>query len=156
MGLVTRAALILFVLDQAVKIFVVQWLGLAHRLAIDVVPPFFNLRMAWNRGMNFGLFANDAGIVRWGLVVIALAVSAWVLWWVRRLPQRPAVLISAGVLVGGALGNAVDRVVYGAVADFINMSCCGLTNPFAFNLADIGIFAGAFGLVLFSGRDKVS
>jgi signal peptidase II len=55
------------------------------------------------------------------------------------------------LLVGGALGNVVDRVIYGAVADFLNMSCCGFTNPYAFNVADISIFAGAIGLALFSG-----
>jgi signal peptidase II len=59
--------------------------------------------------------------------------------------------VSAGVLIGGALGNVVDRVVYGAVADFLNMSCCGIENPYAFNVADVAIFAGAIGLVIFSG-----
>ena len=54
-------------------------------------------------------------------------------------------------LIGGALGNVLDRVLYGAVADFLNMSCCGIENPYAFNVADIAIFAGAFGLVLFPG-----
>ena len=58
------------------------------------------------------------------------------------------------MLIGGALGNVVDRVVYGAVADFLNMSCCGIENPFAFNVADVAIFVGAIGLVLFTGKDK--
>jgi signal peptidase II len=57
--------------------------------------------------------------------------------------------------VGGALGNVVDRLAYGAVADFLNMSCCGIDNPYAFNVADIAIFFGAVGLILFaeSGRN---
>jgi signal peptidase II len=54
------------------------------------------------------------------------------------------------------MGNAVDRVVYGAVADFLNTSCCGLNNPFAFNIADIGIFAGAFGLLIFADEKKIT
>ena len=58
--------------------------------------------------------------------------------------------LSGGLLVGGALGNVVDRVAYGAVADFLNMSCCGIENPYAFNVADIAIFAGALGLVIFA------
>ena len=62
--------------------------------------------------------------------------------------------ISAGLLVGGALGNVVDRVLYGAVADFLNVSCCGIENPYAFNVADIAIFAGAVGLVLFGGDKR--
>jgi signal peptidase II len=57
-------------------------------------------------------------------------------------------------LVGGALGNVVDRVLYGAVADFLNMSCCGIENPYAFNVADVTIFVGAFGLILFGGKTQ--
>ena len=62
--------------------------------------------------------------------------------------------IWAGVLVGGAIGNVVDRIIYGAVADFLNMSCCGIDNPFAFNVADVAIFVGAVGLVLTTGDGK--
>ena len=60
------------------------------------------------------------------------------------------------MLIGGALGNVIDRIVYGAVADFLNMSCCGFDNPFAFNVADIAIFIGAFGLILFTGEKKTA
>jgi signal peptidase II len=58
--------------------------------------------------------------------------------------------ISTGLLIGGALANVVDRLVYGYVLDFLNMSCCGINNPFVFNIADIFIFAGAIGLVIFT------
>jgi signal peptidase II len=61
-------------------------------------------------------------------------------------------LAGVGMIVGGALGNALDRVVYGAVADFLNMSCCGIQNPFTFNVADIFIFAGAFAIVIFDEK----
>ena len=57
-------------------------------------------------------------------------------------------------MIGGALGNAFDRLVYGAVADFLNMSCCGIDNPYAFNIADIAIFAGAIGLAFFNSPKK--
>ena len=60
--------------------------------------------------------------------------------------------LSLSLILGGALGNVVDRLVYGAVADFLNMSCCGIENPYAFNVADIAIFAGAIGLILFTGK----
>ncbi len=75
-----------------------------------------------------------------------------------RSGRGPLVQLSAGLLVGGALGNVVDRLAYGAVADFLNMSCCGIENPYAFNVADIAIFAGAAGLVLFAGlrQDRVT
>ena len=71
----------------------------------------------------------------------------------RREP-RPLARISAGLLIGGALGNVVDRLAYGAVADFLNMSCCGFSNPYAYNVADIAIFAGAIGLILFTGEKR--
>jgi signal peptidase II len=78
-------------------------------------------------------------------------ISAWVWVWIRRENPGRWAQISAGLLVGGALGNVIDRIVYGAVADFLNMSCCGIENPYAFNVADISIFAGAIGLIFFTG-----
>jgi signal peptidase II len=118
---------------------------------IDVLPPYLVFRMAWNRGVNFGLFASHAEAMRWALIAVALAISVWVWVWVRREGGRTWAQVSAGFLIGGALGNVVDRVAYGAVADFLNMSCCGIENPYVFNVADIAIFAGALGLVVFSG-----
>ena len=154
MRLVFWVALAIFVADQAVKYLVVHLLDLAYLGAIDVFPPYLNLRMAWNYGINFGLFAQASDLARWLLITVALVISGRVLWWVRRDPPGRWGLISAGLLVGGALGNVVDRVLYGAVADFLNMSCCGIENPYAFNIADISIFAGAIGLVLFTPEKK--
>lgn len=151
MRLAGIVAVSVFALDQATKYAVVHGLDLARVQAIDVWPPYLNFRMAWNYGVNFGLFAGEGSVTRWVLVVLALAISAWVWVWSRSEADRPLVQVSAGLLVGGALGNVVDRVVYGAVADFLNVSCCGIANPYAFNVADITIFAGAIGLVLFSG-----
>jgi len=94
-------------------------------------------------------FSSDAA--RWALIGIALLVVGTVLYWVHRDPPGKLGLVCAGLLIGGALGNVVDRLLYGAVADFLNMSCCGIDNPFAFNLADAWIFAGALGLVIFGG-----
>jgi signal peptidase II len=117
---------------------------------IEVFPPYLNFKMAWNFGINFGLFGHGSDPnTKWILIALAFAIVAFVLVWVRRDPPGKLGLISAGLLVGGAFGNVLDRVLYGAVADFLNMSCCGYDNPFAFNVADIAIFAGAFGLVLF-------
>jgi signal peptidase II len=145
-----RTGLAVLVLDQATKLAVVWGLDLARRGVIEVLPPFLEFRMAWNRGINFGLFAGD-GPVRWVLVAIAMAIAAWVALWMWR--QRPGRVVqaSAGLLIGGAIGNVIDRLAYGAVADFLNMSCCGFENPYAFNVADIAIFAGALGLILFAG-----
>jgi signal peptidase II len=150
MRILALTALATFALDQISKWFVVFHLRLVDLGMIDVWPPWLTFRMAWNRGVNFGLFAHDAEVVRWVLVALALVISGWALWWLARVPQRRLAYVSGGLLVGGALGNVVDRVLYGAVADFLNMSCCGIENPYAFNVADIAIFAGAAGLVLFA------
>lgn len=142
-------AIVVFVLDQLTKLFVVQYLDLKTRQTLLVVDPYLNFRMAWNEGINFGI---GAGLdMRWILIALAFVISVWIVWWMRR--DRPGrwVQISAGLVVGGAIGNVIDRVVYGAVADFLNMSCCGFENPWSFNVADISIFIGAIGLIFLSG-----
>ncbi len=153
MRTLTLTALVTFALDQASKLAVVFGLNLIERGEIDVAPPFLVFRMAWNRGVNFGLLTSNVEAMRWVLIAVALAISVWVWLWVRREGAGRWAQGAAGLLIGGALGNVVDRVAYGAVADFLNMSCCGIENPYAFNVADIAIFAGALGLVLFSGGD---
>ncbi len=144
---------IVLVLDQLTKLFVVQILNLRERGEIDALAPLVNLRMAWNRGINFGLMAGDSDVMRWVLIAVALAITAWVIWWMRS-ETRAVAHIAGGLLVGGAVGNVIDRIVYGAVADFLNISCCGIENPYSFNVADISIFVGAIGLVLFTGEKK--
>ena len=146
------SAALTFALDQATKLGVLFGLNLPERGEIDIFPPYLVFRMAWNRGINFGLLGGEAGLTRWILIAVALAISAWVITWVRKEPQNRLAQLSAGLLVGGAIGNVVDRLAYGYVADFLNMSCCGIENPFSFNIADIAIFAGAIGLVLFAGK----
>jgi signal peptidase II len=156
MRLVALVALIVFVVDQISKWWVVHVMNLAQLGAIDVLPPYLNLRMAWNTGINFGLFSGSADWTRWVLISVALGIVLFVLVWMRRDPPGRTGLIFAGLLIGGALGNVVDRLVYGAVADFLNMSCCGINNPYAFNVADISVFFGAIGLALFSGSKNAS
>jgi signal peptidase II len=144
-------AIVILLLDQASKLVVLLGLGLDRIEAYDVLPPFLVFRMAWNRGVNFGFLADDSALVRWGLILLALAISVWVWIWVRRQGHGIWAQVSAGLLIGGAMGNVIDRLSYGAVADFLNMSCCGIENPFSFNIADVGVFLGAVGLVLTSG-----
>lgn len=154
MRLLGSVAIVIFVLDQITKWLVVFRMGLNDRGVIDVWPPFLTFRMAWNTGINFGLLGGESEVTRWALIAVSLAITVWVLWWMRKGAQPRIAEVSAGLLVGGALGNVVDRVFHGAVADFLNMSCCGIENPYAFNVADISIFAGAIGLVLFSADPK--
>jgi signal peptidase II len=158
MRLMFLTGLATFALDQVLKFWIVVWIDLPRQGSLDVWPPFLNLRMAWNRGVNFGLLASDSEWGRWILVAIAVGISAGIAWWLRSAP-RPATRFCAGLVIGGALGNALDRVIYGAVADFLNMSCCGIDNPFSFNVADIAIFAGVAGLIVLpdgahGGSDK--
>lgn len=138
--------------DQASKWVVIGQMALDQRLFIEIWPPYLNFAMAWNRGVNFGLLASDSPVTRWALIALAVAISAWVWLWARREAHDRGMQLAAGLLVGGAMGNVIDRLRYGAVADFINMSCCGIRNPFAFNIADAAIFAGALLLILCAGR----
>lgn len=136
-----------FLIDQVSKYIIVHAMNLIERGVIEVAPPLLTLRMAWNTGINFGLFSEGSDWSRWILIAIALIISAGVLYWAHREKPRLGGLIATGLLIGGALGNVVDRILYGAVADFLNVSCCGIDNPFAFNVADVAIFLGAVTLV---------
>ena len=140
-------------LDQITKYLVVFYMNLIERGQMSVWPGFIHFHMAWNSGINFGLFSNNGLAARWILIVIALGICGVVTYWMRR-ETRSIALISAGMVIGGALGNVVDRILYGSVADFLNITCCGLHNPFAFNVADIAIFAGLLGLMLFASDYK--
>ena len=151
-GRIFGLAALVFALDQATKLIVVDWMNLAERLRIEVWPGFVTFKMGWNRGVNFGLFASDSDAARWGLAAMALAISVGVALWARRR-REPMLIVGAALVIGGALGNAIDRLRWGAVADFLNVTCCGLVNPYAFNVADIAIFAGAAAIVLTPGAD---
>lgn len=148
MGLTAWVAIIIVALDQALKYWVVHVMRLDRLREIDVLPPWLNLRMAWNQGVNFGLMASDQGITRWVLIGIAVAICLWVWIWLWRSAAGVLARLAGGLLIGGAIGNVIDRLAYGAVADFLNMSLPGWQNPYSFNVADIAIFAGAFALVL--------
>lgn len=139
---------LVFLIDQASKWYVVESLDLVRIKRMDVWPPYLNFRMAWNKGVNFGLMdlGDDGG--QYFLVALSLVLVIGILIWLRKA-EGWRVPICAGLIVGGALGNVIDRIQYGAVADFLNMSCCEIVNPFSFNVADIAIFAGVIGLLIF-------
>lgn len=142
---VAIASIFSFGLDRLSKVIIVQWLGLASIHKLSVWPPYLNFVMAWNKGVNFG-FLNSFD-ARWLLVAISIAASLALTLWVRNKSGWPLALAS-GAVIGGALGNAYDRLIYGAVADYINVSCCSIGNPYSFNVADVLIFGGAMFLVL--------
>jgi signal peptidase II len=149
--LLLLAALAAFAIDQISKYLVVHVMRVAEG-NIDVLPPLLVFKYGENRGINFGLFQGNSDAARWVLIGVSVAISVAVLIWLMRSAPSKLMLFCGGLLIGGALGNVVDRVLYGFVLDFLNMSCCGINNPYVFNLADVFIFAGAIGLVLFDNK----
>ncbi|KII17151.1 signal peptidase II [Phaeobacter sp. S60] len=149
------AAILALLADQISKYLVVRVMDVANRGGIDVLPPLLRFRYGENTGINFGLFGGGADTTRWVLIALSLVICVVLVVWIARLPANARMMqLSAGLVIGGALGNVVDRLLYGYVLDFLNMSCCGINNPFVFNVADIFIFVGAAGLILFDGRQK--
>ena len=114
----TISALIAFGLNRLSEVVIINLLDLASVHAISVWPPYFQLIMVWNKGINFGLLGDDFG--RWALVAVATTISLGMAVWVRN--KRGWILpLAIGAVVGGALGNAFDRVFYGAVVDYLNI-----------------------------------
>ena len=109
--------------------------------------------MAWNKGINFGLFEGDSVFQAYGLTMISIVISIVYFVWLRNSSSFLIQMLVA-LVIGGALGNAIDRVLHGAVADFINITCCGFRTPYSFNLADVFIFIGLMGLVFFKFDEK--
>lgn len=139
------AASIAFGVDRLSKVVIVEWLNLASVQKISVWPPYLNFVMAWNKGVNFGFL--DSFDARWFLVAISITASLALTFWGRN-QSGWAPTLATGAVIGGALGNAYDRIAYGAVADYLNVSCCMINNPYSFNVADVLIFGGAAVLVL--------
>ena len=150
----TIAALLAFAVDQISKYVVIHVMGLSALRPIDVLPPWLNFRYGENTGINFGLFGDGSEASRWILIALAVVICIAVTLWLRRTAQPRWAQIAGGLLVGGALANVFDRLAYGYVLDFLNNSLPGWHNPFVYNLADVFIFAGAFGLILFSTDKK--
>ena len=144
---------VFLLLDQLSKWFVVFYLDLQQKLFLNLNNQFINFYMAWNKGINFRLFEGDSVFQAYGLTAISIVISIVFLVWLRN-GSSFFIHILAALVIGGALGNAIDRLLYGAVADFINITCCGLRNPYSFNFADVFIFIGLIGLLVFKFDEK--
>ncbi|MGE0722927.1 MAG: signal peptidase II [Alphaproteobacteria bacterium] len=156
-GLGAAAAVLTIAADQASKEWVLGRLAVEGSLGrgqVEVVTGFMNLVPVWNRGVSFGLFAADAQVMRWALTLVAVAVSIGLVIWLRR--ARHGLLgLGLGLVIGGAIGNAIDRVRHGAVFDFLDLHAAGYHWP-AFNVADAGITVGVIALLadgLFGRRE---
>ncbi|HSG95438.1 MAG TPA: signal peptidase II [Afifellaceae bacterium] len=139
------AALSGLVLDQAHKAWMLGPFAIGDRGRVPVTP-FLDLVMVWNRGVSYGLFTQDSEAGRWFLVVLGLAGTALFSWWMWR-SQRLLPALSLGLIAGGALANVIDRIIFGAVADFF-LFHAGTFEWYVFNLADVWIVAGVIGMAL--------
>jgi len=137
-------------LDQTTKSWVLM--ALADPPRVVPVTSFFNLVFWRNRGVTFGLLSADHPAAPWLLSSLALAVVAGLLVWLAR-DQRLWMAVPVGLIIGGALGNVVDRLRYGGVTDFLDFHVVGYRWP-AFNLADAAIVVGVVLLLLVGGRGE--
>lgn len=137
-------ALVALVLDQVSKWWIIHVYDLPERGRVAVTP-FFDLVMLWNPGISYGLFAQQTDMGRYVLIAFAVIVSLVLIVWIARTSNR-LLAIALGLIVGGAIGNAIDRAVYGAVADFVSLHAYGFY-WYVFNVADAAIVAGVAGLL---------
>ena len=140
-------ALAVLLADQLSKMwFLAQ--GLAEGESRPVLGPF-NLTMVWNQGVSFGLFRGEAEWVRWALTGFSLVVAIVIAVWARKV-TRPLLGWSFGLIMGGAVGNMIDRIRFGAVADFLDFQA--LKFPWVFNIADSAISIGVVLLLIDTWR----
>ncbi len=139
--------------DQLSKLWIVE-VVMAPPRTIPVTP-FFNIVLAWNRGISFGLFNRAGAAAAWVLPAVVALVIVFLAVWLVRTP-RGLVGVSLGLVLGGAIGNLIDRLRIGAVIDFLDVHAMGYHWP-AFNVADSAITVGALLLVadsLFAGGER--
>lgn len=142
------AALVALALDQASKLWLLYVFDLGRRGVVQVTP-FFDLWLAWNVGISFGWFQNDSFLAQAILTAVkaaaVIALAVWMAW-----SRTMLATIALGLIIGGAIGNAIDRFAYGAVVDFalFHVEIAGKTwNWYVFNLADVAIVAGVAALL---------
>jgi signal peptidase II len=142
------SAVVTLLADQASKLWLLNVFDLAHRGAVRVTP-FFDLVLAWNIGISFGWLQNDSQAAQLALMAVkAIAVVALAIWMARS--QTLLATVALGLIIGGAIGNGIDRFAYGAVVDFalFHIEIAGNTyNWYVFNVADVAIVAGVAGLL---------
>jgi len=141
-------AALLLAADQASKWWILEVVQLPWRLNIPVFawgPLGLDLTMVWNRGVTFGLLSGEGEWNHLILSAVALVVSALLLLWLRRAETR-WVALALGAVIGGAIGNVIDRLRFGAVVDFVDLHAWGW-HWYVFNVADAAIVCGVLALV---------
>lgn len=144
LGLGIAVAIILA--DQATKDWILGLFAGHNGVPVDQVTPFFNLVLTGNRGVSFGLFNNSDALNTVIFTVLALAIVIALLVWLSRA-HNPVIRLALGLIIGGAIGNAIDRLMRGAVVDFLDFHL-GDWHWYAFNLADAAICLGVIALLL--------
>jgi len=142
LGLAVAAAVLLF--DQVTKWIILDLVMDPPRM-IEVTG-FFNLVMVWNRGVSFGMLSNDSPLGPWLLSGAAVAISIGLTIWMYKATHW-LLAVSLGLVIGGAIGNVIDRMRFGAVADFLDFHVAGYHWP-AFNVADSAIVIGVILIML--------
>ncbi len=142
-------AALTLVSDQASKLWLLFVADIAERGPFQVLP-FLEFVLAWNRGISYGLFQQSSDFGRWALVAVSVVASVWLSTWMWRETSRLTVLALA-LIIGGALGNGIDRAAYGAVVDFAHVHV-GSFSWYIFNIADAAIVAGVVALLYDSFR----
>lgn len=137
-------ALLIIVVDQLTKAWIISGLDLREVGRVSVWPPILNFTWVENRGVSFGLFGD--GSARWMLSIFSIVVAGILGWWALKADRR--MLVSAiGLIMGGAIGNVIDRIRFGFVVDFLDFSGTGVF-PWVFNVADSAITVGVALLIL--------
>ena len=155
-GLGAVIAAIVFIIDQASKWWLLGPFAIAEKGRVPVAP-FVDFVLVWNRGISYGLFQQDGDLGRWVLVAVKLVAAVALSVWLARTQSR-LIAVSLGLIIGGALANALDRVIHAAVVDFFLFHLGGF-EWYVFNLADAAIVAGVVGLLLdsvLSGRKNAA
>lgn len=148
-------AVMVFMLDQMVKFYLLYILDLPSRHVVPLLPPFLDLAMVWNTGVTFGLLKAGNPWGTWLLAGLAIGISFW-LFRAIALSERVLPALCYGIIAGGALGNVVDRLRLGRVVDFIHVHWGSFDPfPFVFNIGDSAIVVGVGILLLDSWRPRL-
>lgn len=140
-------------LDQITKLVILETVMNPPR--VIEVTPFFNLVLVWNRGISFGILDSDVTWIPLVLSLLAIVITGILVVWLRRT-ERSLAAVAIGLVIGGAVGNVIDRVRFGAVVDFLDFHAFGWHWP-AFNVADAAITTGVALILLdslFESRGK--
>jgi signal peptidase II len=151
-GLGVAVAVIACALDQATKLFLLRVIDLS-RVGVVALTSMLDLRLVWNPGISYGLFQHESAEWQWALLTIkAMAIVLLWVWLAHARTKLTAVAL--GLIIGGAFGNAIDRLLYGAVMDFVHFHVGGFS-WYVFNVADSAIVVGVAGLFYgsFTGED---